>query len=176
MKLYAKAFELFDLILQYLSSPVTRLRDALNENAFERKFGGYVRVITDITDRIRKRAELGSRAELRDVNLSTNYFFQKLDKEAEERKQDREKILTEVKTLGKILQEMETKQEISLNFLGAAFHNVGTTGHRFLIQSHIPEGPLPRALSDNWARTPCLFLVPQSTCFSNRDMINALLM
>jgi hypothetical protein len=91
MKLYAKAFELFDLILQYLSSPVTRLRDALNENAFERKFGGYVRVITDIKDRIRKRAELGSRAELRDMNLSTNYLFQKLDKgqktEAEERKQ-----------------------------------------------------------------------------------------
>jgi hypothetical protein len=186
VELYVKAFELFDLILRYLSSQVTRLRDAFNENAFERKFGGYVRAITIITDRIRKRAELGSRAELRDVKLSHIYLFQKLDKElkteAEERKQGQEKILTEMKTQGKILQEiktkqeMKTKQEISLNFLGAAFHNVGTTGHRFLIQSHIPEGPLPRALSDNWARTPCLFLVPQGTCFSNRDMINILLM
>jgi hypothetical protein len=176
MKLYAKAFELFDLILRYLSSPVTRLRDALNENAFERKFGGYVGVITDITDRIRKRAELGSRAELRDVSLSLKYFFQKLDKQEEERKRDKEMIMTGV---NKILQEMKTKQEmkteheISLNFLGTA---LGTTGHRFLIQSHIPEVPLPRALSDNWARTHCLFSVPQSTCFSNRDMINTLLM
>jgi len=170
MKLYAKAFELFDLILRYLSSPVTRLRDALNENAFERKFGGYVGVITDITDRIRKRAELGSRAELRDVSLSLKYFFQKLDKQEEERKQDKEMIMTEV---NKIRQEKKTEHEISLNFLGTA---LGTTGHRLLIQSHIPEGPLPRALSDNWARTPCLFSVPQSTCFSNRDMINTLLM
>jgi hypothetical protein len=180
VELYVKAFELFDLILRYLSSQVTRLRDAFNENAFERKFGGYVRAITIITDRIRKRAELGSRAELRDVRLSHIYLFQKLDNiqktEAEERKQGQEKILKEMKTQGKILQEMKTKQENSLNFLGAAFHKVGTAGHTFLIQSHIPEGPLPRELSDNWARTPCLFLVPQGTCFSNRDMINTLLM
>jgi hypothetical protein len=179
MKLYAEAFELFDLILRYLSSQVTRFRDAFNENAFERKFGGYVRAITDITDRIRKRAELGSRAELRDVNLSTIYWFQKLDKklktEAEERKQAEGKTLKEMKAQEKILQEIKTKQENSLNFMGAALYNIGTSGHMFLIQSHIPEGPLPRALSDNWERTSCLFLVPQGTYFSNRDMIDTLL-
>ena len=172
MRLYTEVFELFDLILRYLSSQVIRFRDAFNENAFERKFGGYVKAITDITDRIRKRAELGSRAEQRDMNLSTTYWFQKLERrinsEAEERKQAEEKILQEIKT--------RKEQENSLDFMGAALYNIGTSGHRFLIQSYIPEGPPPRALSDNWAKTHYLFLVQPGTWFTNRDMIDTLLM
>jgi hypothetical protein len=137
MRLYAQVFKFFGLILQYFSSKTTRLLDAFNEKSFEMKFGAYVTDIKGITDMIRRRAELGSRAELRDLNLSIRYMFSKIDTKVEEIKQVQERT-----------KEM---QQNCINLMSAALCNVGSSGQRLLLQSPLLDGHLLQAWTNNWS-------------------------
>jgi hypothetical protein len=122
MRLYAEVFRLLHLIMRYFSSKFTRFLAAFNENVFEDRFGYYIKDITSLTDCIRKGAELGSRAKLRDMHLSTRYMFMSLDS----------KLDTKVEEIKKVHRELQAQQGNCLNWFGAALFSVGLQGKSFL--------------------------------------------
>ncbi|PVH80536.1 hypothetical protein DL98DRAFT_654697 [Cadophora sp. DSE1049] len=125
MQLYTHVFKLLSLILRHFTSRRARFFNAINENSFQIKFGDHVREITNTTDRIRKRAELGSRAEIRDMNLSVRYSLSKLDRKIDRTYEG--------------MKEIRAQQEEQMKWLTAAVQELGQSGQKFLIQSHVPE-------------------------------------
>lgn len=125
MQLYTHVFRLLSLILHHFTSRRARFLNAINENSFQIKFGDHVREVTNTTDSIRKRAELGTRAEIRDMNLSVRYSLSKLDRKVDRNYEG--------------IMELKAQQNEQMKWLAAALQDLGKSGQRFLIQGNIHE-------------------------------------
>ncbi|KAH7350608.1 hypothetical protein BKA65DRAFT_498663 [Rhexocercosporidium sp. MPI-PUGE-AT-0058] len=151
MQLYTQVFKLLNLILRHFTSKLTRIFNAFNENSFTIKFGDQVREITNTTDRIRKRAELGSRAEIRDMNLAMRYSLPQVDQKLDTVDQKLDSIDVKLDSTTKELKEMiGAQQRAGLNMVAAALLQLGRTGQKFLIQSDISERQALQTIEFNW--------------------------